>query len=88
MEWEMSEEKTKELLTEIMVDMLRNHRSLFRDIVREALEDAGLIQAIQEGRRDEFVAEEDIMELLGGGGERGQWRGRCGGQRGSANVQK
>ena len=68
MEWGMSEEKTKELLTEIMVDMLRNHRSLFRDIVREALEDAGLIQAIQEGRREDFVPEAEIMALLEGEG--------------------
>jgi hypothetical protein len=67
-EWEMSEEKTKELLTEVMVDMLRNHRSLFREIVREALEDAGMIQAIQEGRNNDFVPEAEIMALLDGEG--------------------
>lgn len=68
MEWGMTEEKTKELMAEVMADMLRNHRSLFREIVREALEDAGMIQAIQEGRKNDFVPEAEIMALLDGEG--------------------
>ena len=36
------------------------------EIVREALEDAGMIQVIQEGRKNDFVPEAEIMALLDG----------------------
>lgn len=45
----ITEEKTKEILTEILIEMMQNKRELFYEIVIEALEDIGLANAITEG---------------------------------------
>ena len=45
----ITEEKTKEMLTEILIEMMQNKRELFYEIVLEALEDIGLANAITEG---------------------------------------
>ena len=60
------DDTTKEILTEIMIDILKNRKDLFYDIVIEAIEEIGLANAIQEGRQDEFVEEETIFSLLDG----------------------
>jgi hypothetical protein len=64
MELSISDEKTKELLTEVMIELLRNKRDLIRDILLEALEEVGLANAIAEGRQGEFVPEDEIFSLL------------------------
>lgn len=64
MELSISDEKTKELLTEVMVDLLKTQRSEFYDIVVEAMEDVGLANAIIEGRQSDFVSEDDIFAIL------------------------
>jgi hypothetical protein len=51
----ITDEKTKEMLTEILVEMMQNKRELFYEIVLEALEDIGLANAIAEGLNGEFV---------------------------------
>ena len=62
----INDDKTKDILTEIMIDILKNRKDLFYDDVREAIEEIGLANAIQEGRQDEFVEEEMIFSLLNG----------------------
>ncbi len=62
----INDDKTKEILTEIMIDILQNRKDLFYDIVIEGIEEIGLANAIQEGRQDEFVEEEEIFSLLNG----------------------
>lgn len=64
MELSISDEKTKELLTEVMIELLRSKRDLIRDILLEALEEVGLANAIAEGRKNEFVSEEEIFSIL------------------------
>jgi esterase/lipase len=64
MESLINEEKTKELLTEILIEMLQTKREVFYEIVLEALEEIGLANAIIEGRKDDFVSEEEIMTIL------------------------
>lgn len=66
MELTISDDKTKELLTEILVKMMQDKRELFYDIVLEALEEVGLANSIKEGRRDEFVEEAEIFDMLEG----------------------
>lgn len=51
----LTEKKTKELLSEVLVEMIQDKREVFYEIVAEALEDVGLANAIKEGRRNEFV---------------------------------
>ena len=62
----INDDKTKEILTEIMIDILETRKDLFYDIVIEAIEEIGLANAIQEERQDEFVEEEMIFSLLDG----------------------
>lgn len=63
MELSISDDKTKELLTEVMIELLRTKRDLIRDIFMEALEEVGLANAIAEGRKNEFVSEEEVLSL-------------------------
>lgn len=64
MELTISDEKTKELMTEVLVEMIRQKREVFYDIILEALEDVGLGKAVAEGRKDDFVSEDRILSLL------------------------
>jgi hypothetical protein len=64
MELAISDEKTKELLTEVIVEMIKQKREVFYDIILEALEEVGLAKAIVEGRKNDFVSEDKILSLL------------------------
>lgn len=66
MELVISDEKTKELLTEVLVEMIQQKREVFYEIVVDALEDVGLANAIIEGRQNNFVGEDKIMSILEG----------------------
>ncbi len=69
MELTISDEKTKELLTEVLVEMIQKKREVFYEIVLEALEETGLANAIAEGRENNFVDEEEIFDILEGKSE-------------------
>ena len=60
----ITEEKTKELLTEILIEMLQEKREFFYDIILEAMEDIGLSKAIMEGRENNFVDEAEVLSIL------------------------
>lgn len=64
MQLTISDEKTKELLTEVLVEMIKNKREVFQEIVLEAIEEVGLANAIVEGRKNDFVGEDKIMSAL------------------------
>ncbi len=64
MELTISDEKTKELLTEVLVEMIQQKRGVFQEIFLEALEEVGLANAIAEGRKDEFVSEDAVIKLI------------------------
>jgi hypothetical protein len=66
MQISISDEKTREMLTEILIDLIKTRKELFSEIIQEALEEVGLANAIAEGRKNEFVPEEDIFALLDG----------------------
>lgn len=60
----LSDEKTREMLTEILIDLIKSRKELFTEIFQAALEEIGLANAIAEGRKNEFVSEENIFALL------------------------
>lgn len=64
MELIISDEKTKELLTEVIIEMMKQKKEIFYEIILEALEEVGLANAIIEGRKDEFVSEDRISRIL------------------------
>ena len=62
----LNDEKTREMLTEVLIDLIRTRKDLFAEIFRDALEEVGLANAIAEGRKNEFVSEETIFTILDG----------------------
>ncbi|MBE9146766.1 hypothetical protein [Planktothrix mougeotii] len=60
----IDDETTKEMLTEIMVEIIKTRKDLFYDLILEALEKISLANAIKEVRQDDFVSEEKIFALL------------------------
>ncbi len=55
MELTLNEVQAKSLLKEIVLELVQERRDWFSEIMVEALEEIGLANAIQEGRRDEFI---------------------------------
>ena len=62
----LNDEKTRELLTEILIDLIKTRKEFFAEIFQDALEEVGGGNAIAEGRKNEFVPEENIFALLDG----------------------
>ncbi len=66
MESTINDVRTKELLKEVVIELLQERRGEFYEVFIEALEEIGLANAIREGRRGEFVDEEQINAILAG----------------------
>ena len=64
MELTINDARTKELLTEVMVELIQSKREVFYEIILEALEEVGLANAIIEGRENDFVSEDVIFSIL------------------------
>ena len=62
----LNDEKTREMLTEVLIDLIKTRKELFAEIFRDALEEVGLANAIADGRKNEFVSEETIFAILDG----------------------
>jgi hypothetical protein len=66
MQLTLDDEKTKALLTEVLIEMLQQKREVFYDIILDALEEVGLANAIIEGEATEFVDESEIQVIFAG----------------------
>lgn len=55
MELALDKIQAKVLLKEVVLQLLQEKRNLFSDLVIEALEDAGLANAIREGRQGDLL---------------------------------
>lgn len=64
MELTVNENKMKELIKDALIELMSEKKGVFQDILIEAIEEVGLINAIREGRKNNFVNEERIMNLL------------------------
>ena len=64
MELTVSDDKLKQVLKEIMVEMIQDKRNVMSEIIADALEDIGLAQAIKQGRKNRFVDESRIVGIL------------------------
>ncbi len=64
MELTIDDNKLKDLMRETLAEMIRENREGFYDLVLEALEEAGLANAIKEGRTNSFVSEDRILKIL------------------------
>jgi len=66
MELVLNDVSTKTILKEVMLELVRERKDLFYDIMREVIEDMGLAAAIREGRQNDFVTEAEINAILEG----------------------
>ena len=66
MELTINDEKMKQLLTEIIVELIQSKQEIFHEIIVDAIEEVGLANAISEGRNNDFVPEEKIFSILDG----------------------
>lgn len=64
MQLTLDDAKTKELLTEVLVELIQQNRSLFHELILDALEEVGLANAILEEEDSEFVEKAEIRALL------------------------
>ena len=63
----LRDQEIKELLEEIFLRIIEKRPDLLKEILSEVLEDVAMANAIEEGRKTEFVDETEIMEILNGG---------------------
>ncbi|MBW4485921.1 MAG: hypothetical protein KME14_25630 [Tildeniella torsiva UHER 1998/13D] len=66
MQLTLDDDKTKALLTEVLVELLQQKREIFYELILDALEEVGLANAILEGEETDFVDEADIQAILKG----------------------
>ncbi|MFO0795715.1 MAG: hypothetical protein U0586_16820 [Candidatus Brocadiaceae bacterium] len=66
MELTINKNKIKNLIKESIVEMIKEDREGFRKLILEAIENAGLANAIEEGRKNTFISEDKIMGILKG----------------------
>ena len=64
MELTITEERAKELLKDVLIELMEEKRDLFYEVMLEAMEEAGLANAIREGRKDEYVSEDQVRAIL------------------------
>ena len=64
MELTVSDDKLKKVLKEIIVELIQDKKNVMSEIISDALEDVGLAQAIEQGRKNKFVDESEILEIL------------------------
>ncbi len=64
MELVLDDTSTKRVLKEVMLELLREQKDIFYDIMRDVIEETGLAAAIREGRQNDFVSESEINAIL------------------------
>ncbi len=55
---------SQEQLVEALAELMRTHRADFISLFAEAAEHIGMAAAIQEGRANDFVSEDEILSFL------------------------
>ena len=60
----LTREETKDLLRQVLIELLQERRAEFHELVVEAIEEVALANAIRAGRRNEFVSEDEIRAVL------------------------
>ena len=58
--------KLKQLLKEALIEAIEEKRNVFYDLIVDALEDIGMLRAIQEGEHTETVSKQEVFNILEG----------------------
>ncbi|MCI0496638.1 hypothetical protein L0Z72_16670 [candidate division KSB1 bacterium] len=62
----INESRLKEILKSALIEVLEERRSLFSELLAEALEDLALIRAIKEGESTASVSRDEVFSILEG----------------------
>ncbi len=62
----LTRKQNKELIKASLMELMTENKDFFKEIFSEIIEDAGMINAIVEGRNNEFVSEKNIMDIIEG----------------------
>jgi len=62
----LTEKKQKDMIKASLIEIMTENKDYFKEIISEIIEEAGMINAIQKGRNNEFVDEKNIMAILEG----------------------
>ena len=60
----IDDQTLRNLLKEVLIEVLQERPALLGDVIAEAIEDAGLSLAIKEGQRTELVSKDEILKAL------------------------
>src|SRR5215475_2370862 len=63
----VDEGKLKDLLKTAIMEVLEERKDLVRDLLEEALEDIGLVRAIEAGEQTGTVSRDEVFKVLEGG---------------------
>ena len=62
----IDEGKIKQLMKEAVIESLQEQKSIFHDLIVEAIEDIALTNAIRQGADTESVSRKEVFDLLKG----------------------
>jgi len=62
----INESRLKEILKSALIEVFEERKSLFSDLLAEALEDIALIRAIKEGESTASVSRDEVFSILEG----------------------
>lgn len=62
----INESRLKEILKSALIEVFEERKSLFSELLAEALEDIALIRAIKEGESTESVSRDEVFSILEG----------------------
>ena len=60
----IDDDKLRELVKAALVDALQERRDMVKEIFTEALEDIGLVKAIDEGLSSGSITRDEVFQLL------------------------
>jgi hypothetical protein len=60
----LDETQIKALFKQAVLEVLEEQKDALSDLLLEVIEDAGLVNAIQEGASSEVVSRDEIFEML------------------------
>ena len=66
MELTIDDKEMRDMVKEVVVEMIKENREGFCRLLAGAMEEVGLANAIKEGRKNKFVNEDTILNLLEG----------------------
>ena len=66
MQTQLDESRLKQILKEALIEALEEKKDVFHELIVEAIEDIGMINAIREGQNTETVSKQEIFDILEG----------------------